>query len=48
MSVVNYKFCIKYIKIVNNFIQIKKFLETYIPYFKNIFNVKSLIINKHD
>lgn len=44
----NCKFCIKYLKMANNVMQIKEHFKTYISYFKDISNMKSQIINKHN
>lgn len=46
MPIVSSKFYIKYIKIVNNVIQIKRYLKINIFYFKNIFNIEFWIINE--
>lgn len=48
MFTINYKFYIKYIKIVSNIKQIKGYFKTYIPYLKDISNMKSWIVNQHN
>ena len=48
MPTVSCKFCTKYIKMAGNFIQIKEHLKTCIPYFEDISNVGSWIVDEHN